>query len=190
MKKSRIETAETRKRIVDVAARQFRSKGIHATGLAEVMSEAGLTHGGFYRHFASKDQLVAEACEAGLNAVVESFEAAASQSESKAAFKAIVDSYVSVAHRDDTANGCPLVAMGSELARGDEHTREAAAQGFNNMVDVIAKRVGRRNADVARSEAVFALAAMIGAVTMSRIFADPEASASVLETVKQHLAGV
>ncbi|CAM2156854.1 TetR/AcrR family transcriptional regulator, transcriptional repressor for nem operon [Pararobbsia alpina] len=187
MRKSKLETAETRRRIVEVAARRFRSQGIHATGLSDLMSEAGLTHGGFYRHFESKDQLVAEACGVGFESVIEAFEDAASKAAEGEAFKSIVGSYVSTSHRDSTTGGCPIAGMGSELAHGDEATRAAAAKGFNDMVDVLAKRIRRRNADASHSDAVFAMAAMIGAVTLSRIIADPEASASVLQTVKQHL---
>jgi len=190
MRKSKVETAETRRRIVEVASRQFRNNGIHATGLSDLMSEAGLTHGGFYRHFESKDQLVAEACEVGFESVIESFEAAASEAGDKDAFKSIVESYVSTLHRDSASGGCPIAGMGSELARGNENTRAVAAQGFDEMVDVLAKRIRRRDADAAHSDAVFAMAAMIGAVTISRIITDPEASASVLQTVKQHLGAV
>jgi TetR/AcrR family transcriptional regulator, transcriptional repressor for nem operon len=190
MRKSKAETAETRRRIVEVAARQFRSKGIHATGLSDLMSEAGLTHGGFYRHFESKDQLVAEACEAGFESLIESFEKAASEAPDGEAFKSIVQTYVSTSHRDSQTGGCPIAGMGSELAHGDEKTREVTVQGFDDMVNVLAKQIRRRKADAAHSEAVFAMAAMIGAVTMSRIIADPEVSASVLETVKQHLGVV
>ena len=81
VKRSKAETAETRHRIVETAAREFRSNGIHATGLADVMAAAGLRHGGFYRHFQSKDQLVAEACAAGMNSIVARAEAAACQSD-------------------------------------------------------------------------------------------------------------
>jgi Transcriptional regulator len=187
MRKSKIETAETRRRIIEVAAQQFRSKGIQATGVNEVMSEAGLTHGGFYRHFESKNQLVAEACELGFTAVVDSFNALASNAQGKAGFKSIIDDYVSTGHRDNAADGCPLAGMGSELARADETTREAATEGFNRMVAVLAERVGDSQADTANSDAVFALAAMVGALTLSRIVTDPAASDAILQTVKRHL---
>lgn len=190
MRKSKVETAETRKRIVGVAAREFRARGIGATGLADLMSEAGLSHGGFYRHFDSKDHLVAEACAAGLADVVSALEIAAEGSHGKDGFKAIVDAYVSASHRDAPADGCPLAGMGSELAHADEQTRATASQGFENLVELLARRVGRRSRDAARSEAVFALAAMIGAITISRIVADPDVSNSILQDVKEHLHAV
>ncbi|MGT2492296.1 TetR/AcrR family transcriptional regulator [Cupriavidus basilensis] len=87
---------------------------MHATGLADVMTQAGLTQGGFYRHFEPEDQLVAEACAEATKDVVDALEVAASH-DGKRASKAIVDAYVSTAHRDTATGGCPLAAMGSEL---------------------------------------------------------------------------
>ncbi|CAG9247469.1 Transcriptional regulator, TetR family [Paraburkholderia unamae] len=193
MRKSRAETAETRRRIVEVAADAFRANGIHATGLADVMAAAGLSHGGFYRHFESKEQLVAEACEAGLAGIVESLEAAAHGREGEEGFNALVDAYLSTAHRDAPANGCPFASMGSELARSDDATRAVASRGFDELVEMLAKRTAAPDASDAsevpldRSRAAFAVAAMVGALTMSRIIADPEASASLLADVKQHI---
>lgn len=187
MKKSRAEAAETRKRIVNVAARQFRAKGIHATALADVMSEAGLTHGGFYKHFESKDQLIAEACAAGITQLVDAFEAAVAEPEAELGIKPIVGNYLSTSHRDNREGGCPLAGMGSELVRADEQARAIATKGFDDLVDVMARRLGQEQPEAARSDAVFALAAMIGAITMSRIIADPDASLSVLQNVRQHL---
>src|ERR1700754_3959993 len=191
MKKSKVETAETRRRIVDVAARQFRLNGIQATGLNDLMAEAGLTRGGFYRHFESKDQLVAEACAKSFESMIASLENAASASESggegTGSFQAIVDRYVSTDHRDNRAARCPLAAMGSELARADEGTRAVASEGLDDLVEMVTKWLGHAQPDAAQSRAVFAVAAMVGAVTMSRIIVDPNASSRVLQFVKEHL---
>ena len=105
MRKSREEAAETRKRIVQAAAREFREKGIVATGLADLMKAAGLTHGGFYKHFASKDQLVAEATVAALDSIIEELAAQPTVNSAVAA-------YLSTRHRDSPASGCPLAALG------------------------------------------------------------------------------
>ncbi|HKR41885.1 MAG TPA: TetR/AcrR family transcriptional regulator [Paraburkholderia sp.] len=190
MRKSKVETAQTRERIVEVAAGAFRANGIHATGLADVMAAAGLSHGGFYRHFESKDQLVAEACEAGLAGIVENLVAAANGSTGEDAFRAIVDAYMSTGHRDARANGCPLAGMGSELARADDATRAVASRGLDALVDMLAARMGTPAEEADRSQAVFALAAMIGALTLARIIPDPDASASLLEDVRQHIESI
>jgi TetR/AcrR family transcriptional repressor of nem operon len=184
MRKSRVEAAETRQRIIDVAARKFRLDGIHATGLTDVMADAGLTHGGFYRHFESKDRLVAQACASAMTAIVATLEDSAAEKDGKDGFRAVVERYVSASHRDDPDGGCPVAAMGSELARGDENTRVAASECIDELIEVVAKRVGH-----GRSEAVFAVAAMIGAITMSRIMLD-DASTQVLQYVKQHLDAI
>lgn len=199
MRKSKAEAAETRRRIVEVAAREFRLNGIQATGLNDVMSSAGLTQGGFYRHFESKDQLVAEACSAAMAEVVEGLEAVAASgaagADPKDAFTAMVDAYVSVAHRDTPTGGCPLAAMGSELAHAGGQTRAAAARGFDELVGALAARLAQRpdgapTPAAARADARFALAAMIGAVTMSRILGDADASATLLDDVKHHLGAI
>ena len=187
MRKSREEAAETRRRIVAVAAEAFRANGIHATGLADVMAAAGLTHGGFYRHFESKDQLVAQACEAGLAGIVGTLAGAAQGCEGEDAFRAIVDAYLSTGHRDAPANGCPFASMGSELARADEATRAAAWRGADELIDMLAARMGTPEEEADRTQAVFAFAAMVGALTMARIIPDADASASLLEDVRQHI---
>jgi TetR/AcrR family transcriptional regulator, transcriptional repressor for nem operon len=187
MRKSRVETMETRRRIVEVAAEGFRANGIHATGLADVMASAGLSHGGFYRHFESKDELVAEACEAGLTGIVDVLNAATDGRSGDDGLNAVVDAYLSDAHRDAPERGCPLASMGSELARADDNTRAAASRGYDALVDMLAKRSADQDGTEDRSRAAFALAAMVGALTLSRIIADPAASESLLEDVRQHL---
>jgi TetR/AcrR family transcriptional repressor of nem operon len=188
MKKSKLEAAETRRRIVRTAAAEFGRNGINETGLSDLMAAAGLTHGGFYRHFGSKDQLVAEACAAGMESVVETTEAAASHRPANSGLQAIAERYLSTDHRDNQSDGCPLAGLGSELARSDDSTRAAATAGFLKLVDVVARQYRRTKPDVAKARALVALSAMIGAVTMSRIVTDPKLSAAILQQTKKHLA--
>jgi TetR/AcrR family transcriptional repressor of nem operon len=188
VKRSKAETAETRRRIIETAAREFRHNGIHATGLADVMAAAGLTHGGFYRHFQSKDQLVAEACAAGMDSIVARAEAAACQSGSNGGLNEIVESYLSVNHRDDRAGGCPLAGLGSELARADNETRETVSEGILRFFEVLAKRAGRRKPELAKSDALFVLSALVGAVTLSRMTTNTDLSNAILSETKRHLA--
>jgi TetR/AcrR family transcriptional repressor of nem operon len=190
MRKSRVEAAETRRRIVEIAADEFRANGIHGTGLADVMAAAGLSHGGFYRHFDSKDHLVAEACEAALTGIIGELEAAAEGCHGAEGFNAMVDAYMSTTHRDSPASGCPLAGMGSELARADEGTRAAAAHGIDEFVEMLAKRIGNPEDDGDRSRAVFALSALVGALTLSRILPDQAASESLLEDVRQQIEAI
>ncbi len=183
MRKSREEAAQTRKRIVTAASEEFRKNGIVATGLNDLMSAAGLTHGGFYKHFESKDQLVALACaEAVETAILEKLAAAASEEGGAAA------AYLSTGHRDNPAAGCPLSAIGSELARSDEKTRAAATAGFLKLVAIMAGQFGKVPPATARRRALVAVSTMIGALTMSRIVTDPELSAHILEEAEMSLA--
>jgi TetR/AcrR family transcriptional regulator, transcriptional repressor for nem operon len=177
MRKSREEAAETRKRIVRAAAREFREQGIVATGLADLMKAAGLTHGGFYKHFASKDQLVAEATVAAMDSILEELSA-------HPTVNSVVAEYLSTRHRDNPASGCPLAALGDELARSDKKARAAATAGFVRLVDVLAGKA--HTADV-RRQALVAAVTMIGAVTMSRVVSDSKLSAEILGAAKKDL---
>src|SRR5580693_8270050 len=126
MRKSKVETARTRERIVKAASAEFAANGISEAALARVMAAAGLTHGGFYRHFASKDQLVLEACSKTVLSLVAGLELLTNGKPHEQALALLVDRYVSRSHRDQPRTGCPLAALGSELARRDTRTRHAA----------------------------------------------------------------
>ena len=179
MRKSREEEAQTRRRILEAAACEFRKNGIVATGLNDLMKAAGLTHGGFYKHFESKDQLVAEACADAVDAAIPSW-----GMEAQATINAAVAAYLSTRHRDDPASGCPLAAIGSELARTDTKTREAATKGFERLVAILAVK---SKSEHARRRALAAVSTMIGAVTMARIVTDPKLSAEILREVARSL---
>jgi TetR/AcrR family transcriptional regulator, transcriptional repressor for nem operon len=187
MRRSKQEAAVTRQRIVDAAAASFRKNGIAETGLSDLMAAAGLTHGGFYRHFDSKNQIVAEACTAAAESLVEQLAASAAKKSPRRGLKGIVENYLSAAHRDEPADGCPIAALGSEIARGDEQTRAAATQALLRFVEVIASHFGKTRPDIARRRALVAAATMIGALTMSRIVTDSELSAGILREAQKHL---
>jgi TetR/AcrR family transcriptional repressor of nem operon len=187
MKKSKLEAAETRRRIVKTAAAEFRRNGIHATGLSDVMAAAGLTHGGFYRHFDSKDQLVAEACAAAVEANCEATEALTCDGIGHDALEAIVSNYLCADNRDNRSEGCLLAGLGSELARSDDRTRAVATAGFLNLVELVARQYRRTRPKAAKARALVAVTAMIGAVTISRIVTDPELSAAILQHTRKHL---
>jgi len=178
VRKSREEAAQTRKRIVSAAAAEFREHGIVATGLADLMKAAGLTHGGFYKHFESKDQLVAEALAEALDALTRRLTDAG---------RGAVATYLSDWHRDSPGEGCPLSSIGSELARSDDKTRSLATDGFRELVDIIAGRFDRIPPAAARARALVAVSTMIGALTMARIVDDPKLSAEILKQAKKSL---
>src|ERR1700719_1998961 len=166
MRKSRSEAAKTRERIVTAAAAEFRQHGIAATGLADLMKAAGLTHGGFYRHFASKDQLVAEACAAAMDSAGEKNRLSRCPGPGNTGLEAILTEYLSKDHRDNLSEGCVLAGLGSELARSDDKTRAAATAGFLTLVDVFARHYRPTNHETATQRALVAVSAMIGAITI------------------------
>jgi TetR/AcrR family transcriptional regulator, transcriptional repressor for nem operon len=179
MRKSREAAAQTRRRIVTAAAGEFRKHGIVASGLNDLMAAAGLTHGGFYKHFESKDQLVAEACAEAVETLIEMLTEADSKGPGAAA------TYLSTDHRDNPAAGCPLAAIGSELGRSDEKTGAAATVGFLKLVDLMAGKSGKARPADARQRALVAVSTMIGALTMSRMVTDPDLSSEILREAEK-----
>ena len=188
MRKSKQETAATRVRIVTSAASAFRENGISGTGLDDLMAAAGLTHGGFYRHFESKDQVLAEACSVAFDELAERLAATVSGRSDCSGFEALVAEYLSPNHRDNPANGCPFAALGSEIARSNDELRAVATEGFMKLVNVVAGHFKRTRPDLAKQKAVVALSTMIGALTMSRIVTDPDLSTAILQQTGKRLA--
>jgi TetR/AcrR family transcriptional repressor of nem operon len=187
MRKSREETAATRQRIVEAASTEFRRSGIDGTALADLMAAAGLTHGGFYKHFDSKEQVVEESLEFAIGSMVEAMERTVAASPGKRGLHAAIKNYLSVEYRDDVAEGCPFVALGSDVARSGEAVREATTAGFLKLVDVIAGQLEGVPPSTARKEALVMLSTMIGAATMARVVTDPVLSESILQQARKHL---
>ena len=183
MRKSKKEAAETRQRIVEVAATEFRKNGVKGIGLNDLMASAGLTHGGFYRHFDSKDQLVAEAYACAIDQLTGSINTAGGRDYKKNRFAA----YLSKQHRNNPASGCPIAAIGSEIARCGAEARQAATEGFKKLIGIFAGLSGG-NAK-SDKQALVDTCTMIGALTMSRIVDDPALSDQILELTENHLAG-
>jgi TetR/AcrR family transcriptional regulator, transcriptional repressor for nem operon len=190
MKKSKLEAAETRQRIVKAAAAEFRRKGIRSTGLSQIMARAGLTHGGFYRHFGSKDQLIAEVCAAATASRDGTSKLSSRKGAAKQGLAAILASYLSSDHRDNPAGGCMLAGLGSELARADHKTRAATTAAFLRSVDELAKGYRQIGPAAAHERALVVASAMIGALTVSRIVADPKLSKAILRNTKKHLSRI
>jgi TetR/AcrR family transcriptional repressor of nem operon len=187
MRKSKQEAALTRERIVTVAAAEFRQQGVVATGLLGLMSTAGLTHGGFYRHFESKEQLVTEASEKALADMNEHLVSVVSGKHGQAALKALVSTYLSVEHRDQPSKGCPLAALGSELARADLCTRDVATQGLHQLINLVAGLFEHCKPAQAHKYAMTIVATIIGAITTSRIVTDNSLSESLLRNAEDSI---
>jgi TetR/AcrR family transcriptional regulator, transcriptional repressor for nem operon len=187
MRKSREETAQTRQRIVETGAIEFRRNGITGTGLADVMTAVGLTHGGFYRHFDSKEALVKECLTNALDSLRASIETATATRPGRAGVLFAIDDYLSAAHRDSEAT-CPFVSLGSELARASDEVRNAATAAFLQLADVIASHLDDLSPAAAKKEALVLLSSMIGAMTMARLVSDKDVSATILGQMRKTLA--
>jgi TetR/AcrR family transcriptional repressor of nem operon len=186
MKVTRVKAAENRERIIRTAARLFREKGFDGVGVADLMKSAGLTHGGFYGHFASKNELAATACD---NALMKSRErwAAIAEAGGGEALEKMVRSYLSEAHRDKPGSGCALAALGPDAARQDAAIRRSLTEGLKGLVEILEQVLGGRS-DADRHQAALAvMAEMVGAVMLSRMVDDEDMSKAILEAATHDL---
>ena len=186
MRTSREEAARTRARIVKSAAGLFKRDGIHATGLSGLMADAGLTHGGFYGHFESKDQLVAEACELAFDEALARIVDRASAVPPSRRFRTFVDGYVSEAHRDSPKSGCGFAALGAELGRADAATRATAGHAFQRFVATIATFLPAAPPATTTQTAQTIASTLIGALTIARAVSDEELSRAVLDGARRN----
>lgn len=187
MKKSVAETAETRSKIVEAAALEFRRNGISATGIAEVMKAAGLTQGGFYRHFESKQALVAEACAVGMGSVVEAARQSAEHLDPPRALAEIISRYLSLEHRSNCAEGCPVAALGSEIARNSSDTNQMLSEKIQQLTTIMEESLSVDDSGGTGVTPLAILAAMVGAVTVSRILTDETAAVAILDETRTFL---
>src|SRR5260370_18018953 len=141
MRRSEGDTGKTRGSIVEAASLSFRKSGICETALTDLMEAAGLTHGGFYRHFASKDDLIAEATEAAFNSTIEEMQASTGKSRNRKGVRGIAEDYLSPEHRTDRAHGCPLPPLASELSTSHKVTRPPPTEGIVNMIDTVPAQI-------------------------------------------------
>jgi TetR/AcrR family transcriptional repressor of nem operon len=169
----------TREQILKIAARRFRQDGIDGVGLASVMAEAGLTHGGFYNHFASKDDLVAAATATALD---ETLARIRQQSEDDGSIEWFVRSYLDPRHRDGIAKGCAIAALAGEMARRPTEVRQNFCNNINAIVAEIGSRLTAGLSDPERRERATAILGLVlGALQLARLATDPIRSAEILD---------
>jgi TetR/AcrR family transcriptional regulator, transcriptional repressor for nem operon len=180
MRYSREHKQETHARIVRKASVRLREKGAHGIGVADLMKEAGLTHGGFYAHFDSREALVIEAFAYAMDRSMEHWRKAAEGIPPEKRFSMIVDSYLTTTHRDDPGRGCAVPTLGAEIARESPKTRKAFAAKLEQMIDMIADQIPDLPRKAARKQASAALATMMGTLVLSRIAGNGEFSDEIL----------
>ncbi|MGZ6638433.1 MAG: TetR/AcrR family transcriptional regulator [Solirubrobacteraceae bacterium] len=181
MRHSKEDKAASHERIVAIAAARIRESGTEQPGVAEIMRAAGLTHGGFYKHFGSRDELIAEAVERALaDSEPRLVEIAAGAEDPLAAF---ADAYLSTAHRDDPASGCGVAALGTDMPRVGGPAQEAYRAQVERYLAHLEPLLG--GGDAARRRATATLSAMVGAVMIARALGPTLGSDEILRDVRE-----
>ncbi|MET3927763.1 TetR/AcrR family transcriptional regulator [Devosia sp. 2618] len=178
MKVSREQASKNRAHVVDVAGEQFRAHGFDGIGVADLMKAAGLTHGGFYANFGSKDDLAAEAATHALLQTTERLKARVTDAPQP--LDDLVDVYLSATHRDDLADGCVLAALASDAARGSDKLKASFEGGVEGYLDLLLPMMSGTTEADRREQAMGALSTLIGGLILSRTVVTPELSKDLL----------
>lgn len=177
----------THERIVEAAARAIRRSGYSGTGVADIMKAAGLTHGGFYAHFASREAMLAEAADrAGAEAVAASASIAAAAPPQNA-LQSLLRAYLSKEHLESIERGCPVAALGSEMPRQAPEVRHAATRRIKEMIDLVARQSPDWGQPGAHERALVTVATMVGALLLARAVDDSRLSDALREAALNHL---
>jgi TetR/AcrR family transcriptional repressor of nem operon len=180
MRYSREHKLETHARIVKKASVRLREKGAHGIGVADLMKDAGLTHGGFYAHFDSREALVIEAFVYAMDRSTERWRKLAEATPPDKRLATIVDSYLTAVHRDDPGHGCAIPTLGAEIARESPKTRKAFAAKLDQMIEMLAAQVPDVPPKAARKRALATLATMMGTLVLARIAGNSNFSDEIL----------
>jgi len=185
MRVSRIQAEANREAVINAASRLFREHGFDGIGLKDLMKGAGLTQGGFYKQFESKDDLAALASRRAMESATRRWSSVAASS--KDPLQAVVDLYLSAGHRGETGDGCPLVALGSDAARQSPEVRTPFHDGIKAHLQVLEELIPNDGAPDPAEKAMVVLSLMVGAVTLSRIITDEAMSDRVLEAASNEV---
>lgn len=180
MRVSRAQAEENRQTVIDVASRLFREHGFDGIGLKDLMEGAGLTHGAFYKQFASKDDLAAQATKRALESASRRWSAAA-ETNPKDPLGAVLAFYLSMGHRAERMDGCPVVALGSDAARQGADVKASFEAGITQYLDMLGPWIGSAKDKKSRAKAMAVLSTMVGAVLLARAVNDEQLSKQFLQ---------
>jgi len=186
MRVSPQKAVENHERIIDAASALFREKGFDGAGVVDIMKAAQLTHGGFYAHFASKDDLVAQASQRAIERTATNWTNVTTEAP-KNPYAALLTHYLSPRHRDDPGHGCAFAALSGEAARCGKPVRSVFARGLEPLIEIVAKAVPGRSKSERRRKAIAAVAELVGALMLARAVDDPALSNEILDAAKQEL---
>ena len=181
MRVSRVQAEENRQTVINVASRLFREHGFDGIGLKDLMEAAGLTQGAFYKQFASKEDLAVQASERALESASGRW-AAAMTAEPADPLGAVIGFYLSVGHREERADGCPIVALGSDAARHGDELKAPFEAGIRTYLETLERLVSHTQGKELESKAMAILSMMVGALTIARVVNDPDLAKSFLDT--------
>jgi TetR/AcrR family transcriptional repressor of nem operon len=177
----------THDRIVEAAARAIRRSGYSGTGVADIMKDVGLTHGGFYAHFASREAMLAEAADRAGSESVAMMERIAANSPPEQVLPAMMQAYLSKAHIEGIETGCATAALGSEMPRQAPQVRRAATRRIKEMIDLVARQSPDWGQPGAHERALFVVATMVGTLVLARAVDDPKLSDALRKATLKHL---
>ncbi len=175
---------ETRERIVRTASRHFRRRGESGVGIANLMSKLKLTHGGFYKHFGSKDELLAEAIAKGFEEVEERFDAAVSKAKPGTELKSLIDNYLSLEHCANPGEGCPMAALASEIGRFPKVARAEIEKAMRRRVKRTARLMPGKTEQERERNCIALMSGLVGTLNVARALSDPAARKAVLDASK------
>ena len=177
----------THERIVEVAARAIRRSGYNGTGVADLMKEAGLTHGGFYAHFPSREAMLAEAADRAGAETVAALTRITDAAPAERALQSLLHAYLSKAHVESAETGCPVAALGSEMPRQTSEVRRASTRRIKEMIDIVARQSAEWGQAGAHERALVTVATMVGTLLLARAVDDPKLSDALLKAALKHL---
>jgi len=186
MRVSRIQAAENRQTVINVASRLFRERGFDGIGLKDLMEGAGLTQGGFYKQFVSKEDLAVEASKRALESASRRWSDAAEQNPDDP-LGAVLAFYLSAAHREEKMDGCPIVALGADAARQGPDVKAAFQAGIKAHLDVLGRFLDAAGGKASSGKAMAILSTLVGAVTLSRVVNDPDLAQAILDAAAEQV---
>ncbi len=186
MRVSRIQAAENRETVINVASRLFRERGFDGIGLKDLMEAAGLTQGGFYKQFASKEDLVAQASRRALESATLRWSAATAENPEDP-LGAVIAFYLSTEHREEKMDGCPVVALGADAARQGSDVKASFEAGIKAYLELLERLIAEPDGEGPNGKAMVILSTMVGALTLSRVVNDPGLAQAFLDRAVEHL---
>ena len=181
MRVSRIQAAENRETVINVASRLFRKRGFDGIGLKDLMKSAGLTQGAFYKQFASKEDLATQASRRAMQSATHRW-SAASAANPEDPLGAVIAFYLSMGHRGEKMDGCPIVALGSDAARQGKDVKASFEAGIKEHLEILGRFIAKTSGEESDGKAMAILSTMVGALTLSRVVNDPDLAQAFLDS--------